>query len=592
MTMRINENSKISIEESMINTESDFTVFQTNISKEKIINLNKEFKKLEKKGYINYTNFIQSMKNVFDDKKWIKNDMSNISINSYDDIYNLFFKRFREIKCIIKNDKEIFYLTDLKKENYISTYKAIYALIVFLLAKFDVKLELIFNVTDLDEDGLLNKNEIKQMITTVNHLFVEETNTVKMNSSILSQSLTNIKVENILKELFEGEGDLNNIIDINGNYIDYNTFYKRIKKIKNYKYKIIPCFVNFKECLFNKKKENILKVKSKLRKDFINISSFMAEQSQSFYKNFKIRKKYSRMDISDLIQPVEYDEKNTNNEKTFMKSSMNLKSLMKNYSTIFDNNNNISNYNCNYNDTESFRFNSTNYKNTKFAFQANYSDIRNIEVEPGVVQILSEEVKQGEDNDNINNMTILDTNELFIDKKESSINNNNISNIDKDSLISSKKQSKKNIFNQKNRYSINPFSIINESKKNNNALFNSKASKRSSLFLSLRKNKCDISNLNNCIKKTKIYKMNNRYKTFEEIMKEIKSQENVFNNESINFIHHEMVKESNNTESMMKNFKNSFVFRSERPKRSSSFCGILYYNKKGTLPQILSKKKT
>ena len=501
MTMRINENSKISIEESMINTESDFTVFQTNISKEKIINLNKEFKKLEKKGYINYTNFIQSMKNVFDDKKRIKNDMSNISINSYDDIYNLFFKRFREIKCIIKNDKEIFYLTDLKKENYISTYKAIYALIVFLLAKFDVKLELIFNVTDLDEDGLLNKNEIKQMITTVNHLFVEETNTVKMNSSILSQSLTNIKVENILKELFEGEGDLNNIIDINGNYIDYNTFYKRIKKIKNYKYNLIPCFVNFKECLFNKKKENILKVKSKLRKDFINISSFMAEQSQSFYKNFKIRKKYSRMDISDLIQPVEYDDKNTNNEKTFMKSSMNLKSLMKNYSTIFDNNNNISNYNCNYNDTESFRFNSTNYKNTKFAFQANYSDIRNIEVEPGVVQILSEEVKQGEDNDNINNMTILDTNELFIDKKESSINNNNISNIDKDSLISSKKQSKKNIFNQKNRYSINPFSIINESKKNNNTLFNSKASKRSSLFLSLRKNKCDISNLNNCIKK-------------------------------------------------------------------------------------------
>ena len=84
-----------------------------------------------------------------------------------------------------------------------------------------MKLELLFKLTDMDEDGLLNKREIKYMISTVNHIFVEETDTLKMNSSILSQSLKDIKVENILKELFEGKGNLNNVLEENGNYIDF-----------------------------------------------------------------------------------------------------------------------------------------------------------------------------------------------------------------------------------------------------------------------------------------------------------------------------------------------------------------------------------
>ena len=180
------------------------------------------------------------MKKVFDNFNDNRNSISNtesisqdLSLNLnknsssilYEDIYNLFFKRFREVKCLIKNDKEVFYLTDFKNENYISIYKVLFDLIIFLLAKFDVKLELLFKFSDIDDDGLINKDEIKNMISTVNHLFVEETN-LKMNSSILLQSLTNIKVENILQELLEGKGDLNNKLMRNGNYIDFNTFYK------------------------------------------------------------------------------------------------------------------------------------------------------------------------------------------------------------------------------------------------------------------------------------------------------------------------------------------------------------------------------
>ena len=42
----------------------------------------------------------------------------------------------------------------------------------------------------------------------------------------------------------------------------------------------------------------------------------------------------------------------------------------------------------------------TSFKNLKFAFQAHYSDIKNIEVEPGVIQILSNEDKKEKENSN------------------------------------------------------------------------------------------------------------------------------------------------------------------------------------------------
>ena len=413
MPPRVRNLSKDTIEELLINTENNFDKFQTSISSEKILKLNKEFKKHEKKGFINYITFIHSMKAVFDNINNNGNNNGNnsiytnyinstknfdtindLSINSdaYDDIYNLFFKRFREIKCIIKNDKEVLYLTEFKNENYISTYKVIYALIIFLFAKFEDKLELLFKVSDLDEDGLINATEIKRMIIIVNHLFVEETNTIKMSSSILSQSLTNIKVENILKELFEGQGDLNNKLAKNGFCIDYKTFYQSVISIKNYKYKLIPCFISFKDCLFSKKNEQVIKVKQKIKNDFINISSsFIADQCQTINKSFNSITRYSKDKLNDIIQPIQFKGKN---KKIVIKSNNNtfLKSLMKNCSTILDNN--ISSLNANDSLTEKIS-NSHHYldksKNSNLAFQAHYSDIKNIEVEPGVIQILSNE---------------------------------------------------------------------------------------------------------------------------------------------------------------------------------------------------------
>ena len=589
MAPRVRNLSKDTIEELLINTENNFDKFQTSINSEKILKLNKEFKKNEKKGFINYSTFIHSMKSVFDkNSNTVNNNNSlytnyinstkneqtfnDLSINTdpFDDIYYLFFKRFREIKCIIKNDKEVLYLTEFKNENYISTYKVVCALIVFLFAKFEVKLKLLFKVSDLDEDDLINATEIKRMIITTNHLFVEETDTLKMNSSILSQSLTNIKVENILKDLFEGQGDLNNILPNNGYCIDYKTFYKRVTNIKNYKYKLIPCFISFKDCLFSKKKEKIIKVRQKLKNDFINISSsFIAEQCQNINKSFNL-KNYSKEKLNDIIQPIKYKEKN---KKRVIKSNNNtfLKSLMKNCSTILDNKNDITSFN--FYDSSTERFNNhhhldRSFKNSKIAFQAHYSDIKNIEVEPGVIQILSNEDKKEEEKDN-SNIFINDNNNKYNKSKfirrnmfkyETRINlKKNINNNIKNKLLSKERLPKEKSFTSRIKKPFLPYNIKELSKGNKD------------------------------IKKNYYNLYNNNYKTIEDIFKEIKIQEKLFNFDSIQFVNKEMVKESNNSENYMKKVKNTFIVRKEKPRKSSSFIGILYH-KNGNLPQILSRK--
>ena len=64
MAPRLRNLSKDTIEELLINTENNFDKFQTSINSKKILKLNKEFKKHEKKGFINYSTFINSMKSV------------------------------------------------------------------------------------------------------------------------------------------------------------------------------------------------------------------------------------------------------------------------------------------------------------------------------------------------------------------------------------------------------------------------------------------------------------------------------------------------------------------------------------------------
>ena len=127
--------------------------FQNLITESKIQNLSKKLKSIEIKGYISHDKFIESMKAIFDDliknkilKLYNENKISKIEIKNNQsveeyihEIYELYFLRFREIKCIIKNNKTIFYLTDFKPENHINTYNIICSLVVLMKNLFNTK---------------------------------------------------------------------------------------------------------------------------------------------------------------------------------------------------------------------------------------------------------------------------------------------------------------------------------------------------------------------------------------------------------------------------------------------------------------------
>ena len=170
-------------------SDRNFEVFQDCLTERKIKQLYLKLKEYEEKGYVEYQKYFISMKYIFD-SDILPNENNNVynnnsresSINSdncssenekisnknsyFSEIYDLIFKRFREIKCIIKNNKSIFYLTDFKKEKFINSYNLVCALTIFLKTRFENKIKLLFDLTDIDEDGLeylvsLNENKDK-----------------------------------------------------------------------------------------------------------------------------------------------------------------------------------------------------------------------------------------------------------------------------------------------------------------------------------------------------------------------------------------------------------------------------------------------
>ena len=438
--------------------------FLNSITENRIKNLYHKLKLYESKGYVIHDKFIQSMKEIFDEpmkekikKKYEDIDYDNnptldqnINIEEYiDEIYELYFLRFREIKCIIKNNKTVFYLTDFKPENYISSYNIICSLTIFFKSCFENKIKLLFNLTDIDEDGFLNENEIKNMITTCNFLFCEELNIINTNSSILSQSLMNLKISNILKELLYDPGNL--VIPLEEEkYINFDIFFKSIKLIKDYKYKIIPCYVSLKQCLNNAKKEKIIQINDKHKYDFIKISSSLfSNKPNENNKTLKFHKNSSAPYLSTILKPrkiINNSEFNNTLELPYISNNFFLKrtsvtrhtrkttnsKIFKN--KISEDNKNNSNNSLLSNKNEvnrqrnknklvieknkSFRellrettiiemedeknkneiinknFNKNSYYNhdnreVKYIFEANFDKIRNIEVEPGLIKFIN-----------------------------------------------------------------------------------------------------------------------------------------------------------------------------------------------------------
>ena len=216
----------------------------------------------------------------------------------YNNLYELFFNRFKNNKCIFKTEKnkENYTLCDIISTEDIDIYNIEIALIVFHKCDFFQKIKILFEITDSDDDGLINENEVKKIIFTINNLFPRDVSLLKTNSNLISQSLSNIFASKIYNLIMYLPGGLMNIIN-KEKCINFETFFKSIIKIKDYKYKIMPLYVNIKECLLEKKKEMEFDMNETVSKDFISVTYDLINQSiLNIYDEQKVK-------IKNILDP-------------------------------------------------------------------------------------------------------------------------------------------------------------------------------------------------------------------------------------------------------------------------------------------------
>lgn len=162
---------------------------------------------------LNRTNFIAIMKNIFYNKTINPTEMD------FEPVFDLLFKRFKIVKYDIKSEnvkfeginklmsdreREVFYVNDIiPEEREIDVFEIAIALSIYIKCDFKEKIRLLFDVTDVDEDGYINENEIRYMISTVNFIFADEESLIGSNSSIVNQSLASIKSQQVLNMIFK-----------------------------------------------------------------------------------------------------------------------------------------------------------------------------------------------------------------------------------------------------------------------------------------------------------------------------------------------------------------------------------------------------
>ena len=285
--------------------DKSFILFQMSITPDKISSFfdqgimqneksnSKDFTKLNKADFFLIFNSLFS--------KGLNN------VGELNQIYFLIFQRLKERKCVFKINSPFssknYALADITSTEKIEIYIVQLFLSAIMITNYKNKLESMFNVTDTDNDKLINEDEIKKLVITTNKLFYEDSKEKFSKSSLIQQAIANFKANKALSKLLYGKSDLKKILE-KEKYINFEQFYERLIMLDNYMYDIIPMFINIKKFLSNKQEEIEMYMDDKCKKDFVDISyelinknnliSYVSPKNymkQFFDKKKKVKKK-------------------------------------------------------------------------------------------------------------------------------------------------------------------------------------------------------------------------------------------------------------------------------------------------------------
>ena len=272
-------------------SDETFDEFQSMITPEKIFEFSNESKVYTEKSKfnesshkINKQNFIFICQKIFQSSK-------NTNFNG---IYDLIFERFKEKKCVfttnISQSPKIYSLSYIISTEKIELYVVELFFCCIMQSQFKKKIETMFYISDLDDDGLINEREIKRIILTTNKLFCEESSEYFSDSTLIQQSLSSLKAKKALHKLLYSQGELEKKFLI-CKYISFDEFYDSLIKIENFKYDVIPTFINLKKCLLTKRNEIEFDMNKKCKKDFLKISYELINKNNNLNNIRNILKK-------------------------------------------------------------------------------------------------------------------------------------------------------------------------------------------------------------------------------------------------------------------------------------------------------------
>ena len=255
----------------------------------------KEIENIKHDMHLKKSQFIQIMKCSFvsNDERFIK-------------LYEKIFERFKVLKAEVNHNCKIdgnYFINRIYSEEEIDIYEISCALACFIKCYFSEKLKLLFDLTDIDDDGFINEYEVKKLIYTLNLLFHEESNPSGIDSTILTQSLASIKAKKSFNLIMKYPGNLSEIIQ-EQKYITFEQFLSSVQKVYHYKFNLIPLFVSFKKVLSTVRGEKEIDIKyerfgeyGKISNDIISEIKKEGEYGTSifdFKKNLVLIKKANK----------------------------------------------------------------------------------------------------------------------------------------------------------------------------------------------------------------------------------------------------------------------------------------------------------
>jgi Ca2+-binding EF-hand superfamily protein len=133
----------------------------------------------------------------------------------------------------------------------------------------DKKVELIFNLTDVDEDGCLSNDEIYKMIEVIERIFAKENTDMKIASRILLEELSRDKAARRYDWVMRSVVMLKNKNKNDEGLITFEEFQNVLNKVPNLKAQFLPRYIDIKSVLRNENSEPEIKVNENHLEDFL-----------------------------------------------------------------------------------------------------------------------------------------------------------------------------------------------------------------------------------------------------------------------------------------------------------------------------------